>query len=411
MINEVAMRVVEHLKTTQKFKPLSAKELIEILGLTIKRDEENKLITFLGQLSAYTDEAQMNLSFNAPSSTGKSYIPAEIAKLFPEEDVLEIGYCSPTAFFHETGKFNKEKKRYEIDLRRKILIFLDQPHTMLLERLRPLLSHDKKEMHLKITDKQRGGGNRTKNVCILGYPVVVFCSAGMKIDEQESTRFILLSPETSQEKIREAIQERIKKETDNSEYDLWLNQNSERLFLKKRIEAIKNENIKDIKIKDYKIIEELYLDRKERLLPRHQRDIGKVISLIKSFALLNLWFRKREGNLIYANDDDIAEAIMVWEKIAEGQEFNVPPYVYNLFKDVILSAWNEKQSSTISEKIGLARQEIIKKHYEVYGRILPDWQLRQQLIPMLDTAGLITQEPDPSDKRKILIYPTPQLTK
>jgi hypothetical protein len=33
-------------------------------------------------------------------------------------------------------------------------------------------------------------------------------------------------------------------------------------------------------------------------------------------------------------------------------------------------------------------------------------QLRQQILPMLETAGLIVQEADPNDKRKMLIYPT-----
>jgi len=48
----------------------------------------------------------------------------------------------------------------------------------------------------------------------------------------------------------------------------------------------------------------------------------------------------------------------------------------------------------------------MKKHFEVYGRFLPDWQLRQWIVPMLETSGLITQEADQLDKRKILIYPT-----
>ena len=33
-------------------------------------------------------------------------------------------------------------------------------------------------------------------------------------------------------------------------------------------------------------------------------------------------------------------------------------------------------------------------------------QLRQQILPMLETAGLIVQEQDHSDKRKMLIYPS-----
>jgi len=38
-------------------------------------------------------------------------------------------------------------------------------------------------------------------------------------------------------------------------------------------------------------------------------------------------------------------------------------------------------------------------------------QLRQQILPMLETAGLIVQEADPSDKRKMMIYPTALSTK
>ena len=150
---EVNTAVEEPPVDVSQFKPLSSQDLIEILGLTIKKDEENKLITFLCQLSVYTENSQFNISFNAPSSTGKSYIPTEIARLFPEKDVIEIGYCSPTAFFHDIGEYIKEKGGYLVDLSKKILIFLDQPHTQLLERLRPLLSHDKKEINLKITDK------------------------------------------------------------------------------------------------------------------------------------------------------------------------------------------------------------------------------------------------------------------
>jgi len=103
-----------------------------------------------------------------------------------------------------------------------------------------------------------------------------------------------------------------------------------------------------------------------------------------------------------ANDDDIKEAFKIWISISESQELNLPPYVLNLYKDVILGAYS-------AVKRGLSRQEIMKKHFEVYGRFLPDWQLRQWIIPMLETSGLITQEADSFDKRKILISPTSEI--
>ena len=136
--------------------------------------------------------------------------------------------------------------------------------------------------------------------------------------------------------------------------------------------------------------------------PRHQRDIARVISLIKVLALLNMWFREKDGDAIIANNDDINEAFKIWQSISESQELNLPPYVLNLYKDVILEAYS-------GVKRGLSRQEIMKKHFEVYGRFLPDWQLRQWIIPMLETSGLITQEADGLDKRKMLIYPASEI--
>ena len=397
---------------TSQFKLLSSQELISILGLTIKKDEENKLITFLCELSAFTEGSQFNISFNAPSSTGKSYIPTEIARLFPEEDVIEIGYCSPTAFFHDIGEYIKEKGGYLVDLSRKILIFLDQPHTQLLERLRPLLSHDKKEISVKITDKTQKFGMKTKNVLLKGYPSVIFCTAGLRIDEQEATRFLLLSPEVNHEKIRQGILESIKKEADAESYKSWLDENPERKLLKERIRAIKLEGIREIRIANYQKVVERFFSEHKVLKPRHQRDIKRLTSLIKSFALINLWWREKSGTTITANEDDIEQAFKIWDAISVSQELNLPPYIYNLYQEVILKAWNDKNSNRsegfaeITGALGLSRQELLQKHFEVYGRMLDTNQLRQQILPMLETAGLIVQEADPSDKRKMLIYPT-----
>lgn len=410
LFSRYARECPERIDTSQ-FGPFSSQDLIKVLGLTIKKDEQNKLITFLCQLSAYTESCQFNISFNAPSSTGKSYIPTEIARLFPEEDVIPIGYCSPTAFFYDTGEYDKEKKGYVVDLSRKILIFIDQPHPDLLQRLRSLLSHDKKEISIKVTDKTQKFGRKTKNIFLRGYPSVIFCTATLKIHEQEATRFLLLSPETSQEKIREAIHEKVKKETDADAYQEGLNNTPARELLKERIRAIRQENIKEIKIGSPEDIEDRFLEKNKMLKPRDSRDIGRIISLVKCFALLNLWFRKKEGSSITASHDDIDEAFKIWDAVSESQELNLPPFIYNLYHEVILPAWNEKNRNGSEEfeqtagESGLTRQDIARKHHQVYGQFLSDWLFRQQIIPMLETAGLITQERDPNDKRRMLIYP------
>ena len=93
-----------------------------------------------------------------------------------------------------------------IDLKQKILVFIDQPHDQLLQRLRPLLSHDKRIISHKITDRSRKHGLSTKHIQIRGYPTVIFCSTKFSLDEQERTRLMLLSPEIAPEKIMSSLQ-------------------------------------------------------------------------------------------------------------------------------------------------------------------------------------------------------------
>ena len=237
----------------------------------------------------------------------------------------------------------------------------------------------------------------------------------MKVDEQESTRLIILSPQTSEEKIREAIREKIKKGTDAEAYEEELDQNLERQLLQQRILAIKRENIGEIKIGNPKLIEERFLKTGTKLKPRHARDIGHVMSLIKVLALLNLWFRAKDGSTITANERDIEQGFKVWEQISQSQDLGLPPYVYNMYNDVVLPAYRDKNKDG-SESLGdiahkgVTRQEIMKKHVEVYGRALPEWKLRQEILPMMENAGLVKQELDEDDRRNKLVYPMLGLT-
>lgn len=393
-----------------EFEPLSIDELIETLGITIKKDIDNKLVAFLCALSAYTPNDQFNVSFNAPSSSGKSYIPTEIARLFPQEDVQEMGYCSPTSFFHETGEYDKETNTTTVDLSHKILTFLDQPHMTLLTHLRPLLSHDKKVLHMKITDKNQRGGNRTKTVKIIGYPAVFFCTAGLRLDEQESTRFVLLSPEINQEKLRAGIHEKIHREADHANYTALLAGNAKREQLIRRILAIKYAEITDIKITKPDWIEQLFMEKNIVLKPKHQRDIGRVLCFIKAFALLNFPFRELNNGELIANDDDIKNAFKIWEKISVSQELNLPPYVYNLYLEVLVPAWRERNGDitgiySSDNTTGLSQQDIQKKHLEIYGRMLDTNQWRFEVLPALEVSGLVSKETDPTDRRRMLIYP------
>jgi hypothetical protein len=397
---------------TSKFKEIQIDDVCKVLDSTIKKDDDNKAVTFLSMLTTYTEESQMNVFFNAPSSTGKSHIPLSVVDLFPKEDTIILAHCSPTAFFHEQGKYDKESNEITVDLSKKILIFTDMPDTGLIARLRSILSHDAKESRLKITDKNQKGGNKTKTVVILGYPSVYFCSAGLKVDEQESTRFLMLSPSIEHDKLLQGIQQSIIKESDREKFSNLVNSDENRELLKKRILAIKQAEISDVKIENAALVEKLFLEDGKSIKPRQQRDVKKVISLIKGFALLNLWFRKKDENYICATENDIVAGFKLWRNISSGQDYGLAPYVYKIYQKIILAIWNEppKQYHSLSEvtdnkRLGVTRKEILNRHYKVYGRPLSSLSLRQHILPQLEQAGLIVQERSPTDSREMLVIP------
>jgi len=149
-------------------RPTTFEEIAEILGSTIRQDEPTKLILFCAGILTFTSEDQTNVLMSGESAGGKSYITLEVAAYFPSAIQIVVARASPTAFFHDRGTWDKEAKVIRVNLRQMLLIFLDQPHYTLLEMLRSLLSHDKRELLHKITDKSKRGEHRTKNVVVEG---------------------------------------------------------------------------------------------------------------------------------------------------------------------------------------------------------------------------------------------------
>jgi hypothetical protein len=386
-----------HLRNLQR--PVAVSEIQEILSTTIKRDNPTKSLLFLTQLLTYTNCEQQNIAMQADSSTGKSYIPLEIAAFFPQDDVKVIASASPTAFFHDSGTWDEERKAIIVNLEKKILIFLDQPHYMLMEKLRPLLSHDRQELHYKITDRNQKKGLRTKNVFLRGYPTIIFCSAKLNLDEQEQTRVFLVSPEVEEEKIMESIYLLAEKLGNRTSFQAMLAADARRSWLQARVEAIKAAHIYEVLIDDSESVCKRFLNEHTHLIPRHQRDFPRLIALIKGHALLN--YSNRElinDHTIKANQEDVNAGFNLYNRVAKPNEIGLSPHVYDIYQKVI--------KPHLDPTIGLTRRSIQHEYFQYYHRALNDERLRREILPALEAAGLILQDHDPHDKRKRVVYPT-----
>lgn len=391
---------------------ISIEELVDILSGTIKHDRDNKLILFLTTLLNYTSEDQQNTGFSGPSSAGKSYLALEVSKFFPPEDVEILGYCSPTSFYHNYGvmkradgtplesrseyvekklknweDFNrrpdsgngltewKENRRlairqykdewdeldkiYEVNLERKILVFTDQPHDILLQHLRSLLSHDRKRIQHNITDRSKDGGNRTKKIVTVGFPTVIFCSTQFSLDEQERTRMWLVSPDMDQSKLEKSIDLLVTKLSNRGAFTEKLLADQRRHNLKMRINTLKQALINQVILNENEreYIRQRFFDEHHTLKPRHQRDLPRLVALIKAFTLLNFMHReKTEGGDLVATHEDVENGYDLYDRVATANELGLPPEIYNL--------WNNSLKPRLEDGGFLTRRDVSGLYYE-----------------------------------------------
>jgi len=371
-------------------------EIAEVLSSTIRKDDANKLILFSAGLLNFTDSDQVNILMSGESAGGKSYTALEVVSYFPSTVIQTIASASPTAFYHDHGQWDPERRLLIVDLRSKIICFLDMPHYMLLEKLRAMLSHDTRELVCKITDRGKKGNLRTKNVCLIGFPTVIFCAAKLSLDDQERTRVFILSPETTAEKLEESLRLAVARVGDREGFKQWLESHPRRRWLKARVVAIQNAAIQDVLLPDQEDIYKRFLGDHSRLAPRHQRDLPRILALVKASAILNCWHRaKHDEHTIIANKDDVEAGFWLYGLVARPNELGLSPQVYQLYEGII--------QPLLTQHGLVERQQILTEYHRQYGRFLADEKLRREVLPALEASGLITQSPDPGDRRRMLV--------
>jgi hypothetical protein len=201
------------------------------------------------------------------------------------------------------------------------------------------------------------------------------------------------------------INQSVAKESDKDTFAKMVFSNPGRDHLKQRIKAIKQEKIVDVKIRDIELVKSRFLPDLKNAKPRQQRDVKKVIGLIKGLALMNVWFRERDGGYIWANENDINEAFKLWQKISTGQDYGIPAYIYDIYVKIILPVWFENTKKDFPSSVHVTRKEIIKKYNSVYNRHLSMYNLRLQILPQLEAVGLLIQERSNTDSREMVVIP------
>jgi hypothetical protein len=249
----------------------------------------------------------------------------------------------------------------------------------------------------KITDRKERKGLLTKTVKIIGFPTVIFCTANMTVEDQERTRFWLLSPETTDEKILEGLNLIALRESDRATFKKWLEEHPQRRWLKMRVELIRKTGIKEVVIPESeKILSRFLAQKTGHVKPRDLRDFPRLLRLIKAVALLNCFSKPRVNDTVLADDGDVDQAFRLYEAVAEPNELGLPPAIYEVYERVV------KREALPGQ--GATPKDIARRYFFEFKRPLSMKRWSTVILPTLLGAGLIYEEPDPDDRRRTRIH-------
>lgn len=411
-----------------------------------KFDDHIIRVVFHVGLSTYLKP--LNLGLKAESGSGKSYSTVETLNFLPEEDVEEIGSQSPKVISHQNGvrkakdgrlltddeepkrplekdykdpelgwgdserkAFAEAKKQYEerkvqwekdlkecyyeVDLRNKILVFLESVNLETFKMFKTTMSHDQEFIDHKYVD-DRGNVHVTR---LVGAPAMIFNSVDNAYVEEFATRTLSATPSTRTEKIEESMDI-----SNNKSAYPWLfekeqfNQKVIKEYIRKIKKFVKDGNIK---------VAIPFIGIKtgfSKTLTRDMRDFNKFLELLPSYAIFKLFQRPIamiEGKrYLIPTIQDAIDAKTTFDAILETTKTSTDYRVLEFYNKIVAK---QTYGVTAEELADLYNKE--RKHPLSVGRIR-EWLRRLEEIGYVDIREA-THENDKGyiDRRYNAYYP------
>ncbi len=420
-------------------------DIVKFCSKEIRSEENNIKQIILTLLSASTTNPQ-NTRILAPSGEGKTYLVTQIAKLFPQENIITLAKATPQSFKYalsskkivENGSGNwqdydvaikpleeelvktKDKEKQQelkeqirelidsscdlVDFTNKIIVLVDSQSFELFESIKTTLSHDQQDIQSFSVNKSKSGTILGQKFVIRGFPAVIYCSAKdeQKRDETNeiNTRFNTISLNASTKKYREMLNfEGIRSSLPGSIY-------SEEIVSEEETEQIKTritELIERIKDND-----EIFNPYGTGLSNLFKDDAGfrtrqfKILNNnIKVLTLANAQSRPK---IIYDGQEfpvstrqDIEEACSLTKEQKEIQSYKIK-YFNDYIRPAILHHGKEKSlvtgtvlCLTVSELTDVLSQKGITTDRQ---------RLQETILKPLTEHGFLEKFPDPDNRSR-----------
>jgi len=339
----------------------------------------NALYSFLVLLSAKS-EFPLNLRPSGRSSTGKTEIVMQVAKLFPKGFIERHAGASSKALFYDSDAKEVAKGEYEVNLSNRAIVLLEENESRdFVRAIKPLLSHDTKEStYITVLGERK---KTTIKYHLKGWFSYIGLTASSKRSEEEDTRATLITPTYGQRKYEAAILRYGALKSDFFEFVENLDDEDKEILktIKMAVERLKSYKVYN-PFANY--LASAFPSKKARAM----RDFKQFLSLIDTITLLHQYQRPYaivdDSTILISTLADIKIGLLIAETVFADTIIGLEADIKQ-FYDFLCGGYVEED---------LTYKALQECYEECFVEQIPRSTLRSRYVDKLIDSGLLEKD-------------------
>ena len=335
-------------------------------------DDANLMLTFLVMLSCKAD-SPLNLEMIGQSAAGKTYLTLTARNGFPKSMILVLAGASKEALKYDYDEVD-EDGNFIVNVGGRCIIVLEKDESYaFVRKMKPLMSGDDTELVWKTPMKNDLTGEiETRDFIIRGQPSFITLTTRNPTEAEQVTRQLLMTPDSSGGKVKEVVANALIAKARPEHFEVHPD-----------LQLLQAAMLNLDKYRVRNIFAPIMADFFPARNAQHQRDIGKVLSVIDAVTLLHQHQRpvQKDGDdeFLLSSVEDNAIGLLLCDLVLRASLSGVPDDTWAVFAEM----------QNMDDSSRALTEDNILQWVTLHAHTVSKNALKEKHLPTLEDAGLI----------------------